>query len=393
MNRPREITLAAVVALAGSLLFLSLGMLLWLFAHHVALWHAQNYPGLTYHDPAILVLKNILIAAIAISIGLGLIGVVTAVGLFRMWRWARLSVIAWCVASSLAVVLALVYPRPGSDFRINPAFPLAVMLFILPVNAWWLLLFFRSSTKARFGILPSPPTARRIRVKQFLSPAWIAAAAALLLLGAGIVRAGWRSSPMREIERSKQAVAEAKSWHRHTVRYFENLPPETDDADFFCPVYRHGIASTTDSVGAPLIREDVSYFGRGYYRSGDQWIPAAGRQADRDAATSSILECQYGPIGSDQNALPYTAIVSDGSVRRGNFRDVEGESCRDYDIAVPTPHDPDESDFRFSMCISEIDHLPRELRRTPPGSNREQVSTYTQWNVFSEPQLPAGFPR
>jgi hypothetical protein len=154
MTRPRELTVAAVVALTGSLLFISFGALLWLFANHVAFWRAQNYPGMTYHDPTILMLKNILISTIVISIVLGLIGMITAFGLFRMWRWARLSMIAWCVGSSLVCVFGLVYPRPGSGFHINPVFPLMVMLVIFPINAWWILLFFRPSTKAQLQFPP-----------------------------------------------------------------------------------------------------------------------------------------------------------------------------------------------------------------------------------------------
>jgi len=393
MNRPREITVAAAVALTGSLLLVSFGALLWLFAHHLDLWRAQNYPGMTYHDPLILVLKNILIGAIVVSILLGLIGILTAIGLFGMRRWARRSMIAWCVASSLACGFGLVYPRPGSEFHVNSVFPLTVMLIVFPVNTWWLLLFFRRSTKARFGILPSAQTTRRISMKKFLSPAWMTTAAVLALLGAGLLWVNWRTAPMREIERSKEAMAEAKSWHYHTVRYFVNLPPEMDDADLFCPVFRHSVSNTTNSSGSSLIREDISYFGRGYNRVGDQWLLNQVRQAEINSQTSMpIFECQNGPIGSDENALPYDAIISDGTVRRGDVRDVEGESCRDYYIGVPTPHDPAETEFRFSICINERDHLPRETRRTPPGSDQERVGTYRQWNAFSEPQLPTGFP-
>jgi hypothetical protein len=394
VNRPREIAVAAAVALSGSLLFISFGALLWLFAHHLALWRTQNYPGLTYHDPTILVLKKILISAIVISIVLGLAGIVTAFGLFRMRRWARLSIIVWCVLSSLVCVFGLVYPRPESEFRINPVFPLTVMLVVFPVNTWWLLLFFRRSTKTGFGMLPAAQSTRRTSVREFLNPAWITGAAVLAMIGAGLLSVSWRASPLREIERSKEAMAEVKSWHYHTVRYFVHLPPEIDDADFVCPVFRHSISRTTNSGGGPLIREDISYFGRTYNRVGDQWVPNQSLQAEINSQTSMpIFECQNGPIGSDVNALPYEAIIADGTVRRGGVRDVEGESCRDYDIAVPTPHDPAEKEFQFTMCINESDHLPRETRRILPGSDQGQVTTYTLWNAFSEPQLPAGFPR
>lgn len=268
------------------------------------------------------------------------------------------------------------------------------MLVIFPVNTWLLLLFFRPPMKARFGILPSARTARRIDMKQFLTPSWIMTAIVLVLLAGGIVWVRQRTSPMRDIERSREAVAEAKSWHYHTIRFFANLPPETNDADLFCPVFRHSISSATSFDGNPLLREDINYFSRGYNLIGGQWVLNQSRQAEINAQSSvPIFECQNGPIGSDENALPYNGIVSDGSVRRGAVRDVEGEPCRDYDIAVPTPHDPAEKEFRFSMCINERDHLPRETRRTPPGSDQERISNYTRWNAFSEPQLPAGFPR
>jgi len=60
-------------------------------------------------------------------------------------------------------------------------------------------------------------------------------------------------------------------------------------------------------------------------------------------------------------------------------------------FAVPTPHDPQEEDFRFSIGINERDHLPRETRRTPPNAGHQWVATYRQWNATSEPQFPSDF--
>ena len=42
---------------------------------------------------------------------------------------------------------------------------------------------------------------------------WVAAAVVLIVLAAGLGWWNWRNSPMREMERSEQAAASAKSWH------------------------------------------------------------------------------------------------------------------------------------------------------------------------------------
>jgi hypothetical protein len=223
---------------------------------------------------------------------------------------------------------------------------------------------------------------------------WIVAAVVVILLIQSLLWMSWRNSPMREIERSSAAVENAKSWHYHTVRTYTGQPPNTFDKDTFCPTFQHTIQSGTDHNGAPIVFDTIIYFGRSYSLVAGQWASSGGRQADINAQGSiSIFECPHGSIGSDENSLPYDAILKDGTVRRGEIRDVEGDSCRDYEIAVPTPHDPQEKEFQFSMCIKEQDHLPRETRRTAPGAEQEGVSTFTQWNAMTEPQLPAGFPR
>jgi hypothetical protein len=218
---------------------------------------------------------------------------------------------------------------------------------------------------------------------------WIAVAVVLIVLAAGLGWWNWRNSPMREMERSEKAAASAKSWHYHSLHYFPASAPETFDIDTFCPAFQHTIRSATNQDGSPRVLDSIIYFGRSYGRVEGQWVLSPGN----GQGSKPIFECDTGSLGSDDNSLPYTAFVSDGSVRRGGVRSVAGESCRDYEIAVATPHDPSEKEFRFSMCINEQDHLPRETRRTAPGAGAEGVSNYSQWNAFSEPQLPADSPR
>jgi len=69
--------------------------------------------------------------------------------------------------------------------------------------------------------------------------------------------------------------------------------------------------------------------------------------------------------------LPLDSFIEDGSVKRGVLRQVNGDSCRDYQVSAPTPHDPAERKFEFTICINELDHLPRETRRTAPFALHE----------------------
>jgi len=224
---------------------------------------------------------------------------------------------------------------------------------------------------------------------------WLGVAAALIVGVVVLGRMMWLNSPMREIERSRDAVAAAKSWHYHTVRYIPGLPLETYDIDTLCPGFQHFIDSTTRiQDDAPLVRDTITYAGYTYVLQGGRYVIPGNTQyrIDANAARNDhILECDVGPIGADQNSLPYKAIL-EGSVTRGAEHEVEGNTCRDYDVTVSTPHDPEEKEFHFSICINEADHFPRQTRRTPPGYSHEGVGTYTQWNLMREPPLPPEIP-
>ena len=201
--------------------------------------------------------------------------------------------------------------------------------------------------------------------------------------------AGWimyKNSPMREIERSRDAVSESKSWHMHTMRYIPGQPPETVDIDTLCPSFQRRTSTWTDASGATQVRDSIHYFSSFYSRVEGQWLAAAPSARFTDPG---ILECRTSPIGGDDNSLPLSGVVEEGSAKRASLKEVNGESCRVYDLSLPTPHDPSEREFRFSICISERDHLPRETRRTPPGSTHEGVSVYSEWNAMNQPQLPA----
>jgi len=396
MNRPREITAAAVVALIGSSLSVLTGLLLAAAIGVMLLRISQKYPGVSFHssDPDFRQVEEIIGVGIVIPWVLGVIGIFTGRGLLSMKPWARRIAIGWSAGSSLLCLAALAYPgsKSGVQFRASPI--LALMLVLFPVNAWWLLLFFRSETKALFAT-PSgaPPVVQRPAwLKEQHMPKLVIVAAVILLIAVG---AGWilrRNSPMREIERSRDAVAAITSWHYHSVHYSPGRAPETIDMDTLCPSFRHRTSSIVDENGATQVRETIEYFGAGYNHVEDRWLTAQKRPGQEDPG---IFECRtdVGPLGGDDYSLPYAGVIEDGSAKRGELNYVDGESCREYDITVPTPHDPKEKDFRFSLCINEQDHLPRETHRTLPDMGREGLSLYRQWNVMKEPQLPAEISR
>src|SRR5260370_37855882 len=103
MNRPREITAAAVVALIGSGLFVLAGLLLAATIGVMLLGISQKYPGVSFHssDPDFRQVEAIIGAGIVIPLVLGAIGFFTGRGLLRMTPWVRQYAVARIVSASL----------------------------------------------------------------------------------------------------------------------------------------------------------------------------------------------------------------------------------------------------------------------------------------------------
>jgi hypothetical protein len=399
MSRPREVSIAAIVAFVGSGLFILAGVGVGLVSG-VFLWafHQEN-PNLSLRgvsDPSLLLVRNVLIVAIIVPILLGLAGAITAKGMLRMKRWSRISTIAWCVTSTLVCLLGLAHPRLGPELQISSTPILALMLFLIPINAWWLMLFYRPAMVAEFG----PPAIvlrndARSGATRFRKGNWLIVSAAVIV-GVPLGLASWRhyqqKELMHEIELSRDAVASAKGWHYHTIRKVGGYSPETIDKDTTCPVFQHSIVTDGSPEGGSVVRESINYFGTTYVRFNGQWIESKGRQIDNDAQGKiEIMECTRGPLGLDENSLPYAAVIEDGSVVREEVQSVAEETCRDYHVSVPTPEDPQEKAFEFTICINELDHLPRETRRVQPGTNEESVSRYSNWTASGDPKLPPDF--
>src|SRR5260370_21359907 len=109
MNRPREITAAAVVALIGSGLFVLAGLLLAATIGVMLLGLSQKYPGVSFHssDPDFRQVEEIIGPGILIPFVLGAIGIFTGRELLRMMPWARNTAVASRIASSLLTLAPL----------------------------------------------------------------------------------------------------------------------------------------------------------------------------------------------------------------------------------------------------------------------------------------------
>lgn len=218
-------------------------------------------------------------------------------------------------------------------------------------------------------------------------PKWMMIVTVSVVAIGGAYLVEWVRAPKREIERSRTALLDAKSWHFHTVRVFLNIPPETVDLDVVCPGFKHRIARGTRDDGTLIVREYIEFHGKMYNRAEDQWILS-------ETPADPMWNCdQHGSLlDGDGNSLPYAAILDEGTIRRRELRQSGNETCRDYEVVIPVPTNILEREYRFFLCINETDHLPRETRRTPRGSDHEDVITYTEWNGRTEPLLPSDLP-
>jgi hypothetical protein len=218
-------------------------------------------------------------------------------------------------------------------------------------------------------------------------PKWIIVLAALLAAIGGSFFVKWSRSPKREIEHSRAALSAASSWHMHTVRVFPTIPPETVDTDVVCPSFQHRVAQQARTDGTLASYEYIAFNGQIYNRVEDQWVLSK-------TPTIDLWNCDHHGtlLEGDGNSLSYSVILDEGTIRRGEVRESENESCRDYEIAVPTPTNILEREYHFFLCINDRDNLPRETRRTVRGSDHEDVILYSRWNENKEPILPADFP-
>lgn len=149
MRRSASVTIAATVALVGSLLSLGLGLVCAL----AVLIARKSNPDL--NEP--LVLSGIAIAIFVLVVG-AIWGIVTSRGLLRLQVWARISVLAFSVLLAITglvgtVAFPFVTTRPAAGGFWDGKFGMAWLYASLTaIGIWWFVLFTRFSVRQQFAV-------------------------------------------------------------------------------------------------------------------------------------------------------------------------------------------------------------------------------------------------
>ncbi len=202
MTRSVGVTIAAVVAIIGSVFSLLCG----LFTLLGTLLQSVTTPATPF-------LKYSLFITSALLLGLAAWGIATAIGLFRLHRWARTSILVFSGlliffgAISALFIVFIPIPVPENvphQFMVGVRIGVAMFYLLwVAVGLWWLYLFNKAAVKKQFlGDLPATDRSPKplsitviawfLLVGGILMPFW-----ALLRMPAavfGLILMGWKGS-------------------------------------------------------------------------------------------------------------------------------------------------------------------------------------------------------
>lgn len=149
MNRPAGVTVSAVFLIMGSVLTVLTGTFM-LFAHSLV-------PTATTELPLV---KAMMVFMAIVLFCFALWGLLTAVGLFRMRRWARICILVigallvFFFGISLVMVFFLPAFEPSLEFTgwAGMVMGIVVIIYLVPIamGIWWLIYFNLASVKAAF---------------------------------------------------------------------------------------------------------------------------------------------------------------------------------------------------------------------------------------------------
>jgi hypothetical protein len=160
MKRSADVTVIAVLSLIGSILTLGVGVLV-LVVMTLAPPHLEEFPAAPAYFKLLLAIGAMFYLLPAIW------GIVTSVGLFRLSKWARISIIVFSclliLISGFSGLISMFVPVRPPTAGSNPAFLFSIRaimaafwLTLLAIGIWWLIFFTRTRVKQQFDVLELP---------------------------------------------------------------------------------------------------------------------------------------------------------------------------------------------------------------------------------------------
>jgi len=149
MSRPAGVTVSAVFLILGSALTALIGVFMLLAPSLVP----PNSPQPPFAQAIMVITATVLF-------GCALWGVLTGVGLFRMRRWARISIVVigalLVIFCGLSLLMIFIVPQLTPEFE--PASGMGIVVgimftfYLIPIafGVWWLIYFNRTAVKAAF---------------------------------------------------------------------------------------------------------------------------------------------------------------------------------------------------------------------------------------------------
>ncbi len=165
MNRPAGVTASAVFLILGSALIALTGVLML----SARLFIPPNTPEPPFAKAMMMFMGIVLFGA-------ALWGVLTAVGLFRMRRWARISILVigtlLVIICSFSLVMLIAVTRliPEFESARGTGMVMGIMgtIYLIPIafGIWWLIYFNRAAVKAAFlqGFVPNEGPCRPLSI-------------------------------------------------------------------------------------------------------------------------------------------------------------------------------------------------------------------------------------
>lgn len=156
------VLLIGVLSLVGSAITLLMGIFMLFIPLLAPVSKTDNTPFAPGMFKAMMVLGSLF------YVGPAVWGILTAIGLFRLKEWARISTIVFSVLLILMfgfgglMTLLIPFPTPPNQ-DVNPAIMNGVrttigtfMFAVVAVGVWWLVFFNRAKVKQQFAASPTP---------------------------------------------------------------------------------------------------------------------------------------------------------------------------------------------------------------------------------------------